>query len=225
MPSSASAIQPSELGAWPGVARQAHPPPPSKRGSRFGPGPGSVPASKPVEASGGVIAYEMARRLQTRGEHIGLVALFDSLAPSRLEIDANDQARILTELVGFLNGFYRLGIEARLGHGIAKQAKRLVMLLVGLYDLEQLTLGLFPFVQRTQRPAQHDAAVGVLRVGAQPALAHVNRVARPPERQVRLAEIDEGGVARGARHGGGAPLEVIARDRVGALGHHVPQQR
>jgi thioesterase domain-containing protein len=62
-------------------------------------------------SSGGVVAYEMARRLQEQGQSIGLLALLDSYAPSLLDFDADDDVAVLVELVGFFNRFYGLQIE------------------------------------------------------------------------------------------------------------------
>ncbi len=62
-------------------------------------------------SSGGVVAYEIARRLKAAGAEVGSLTLFDSLAPALLDVDADDEAMILTELAGFLNRFYQLGID------------------------------------------------------------------------------------------------------------------
>ena len=62
-------------------------------------------------SSGGVVAYEMARRLRAQGQPIGLLALLDSYAPSLLDFDASDEAAVLIELIGFLDRFYGLKIE------------------------------------------------------------------------------------------------------------------
>ena len=62
-------------------------------------------------SSGGVVAYEIARRLKAEGAEVGSISLFDSLSPAMLVVDVNDDAMILVELTGFLNRFYQLGIE------------------------------------------------------------------------------------------------------------------
>lgn len=62
-------------------------------------------------SSGGIIAYEIARRLIEDCEPVATVALFDSFAPALMQIDVEDDARILSELVRFLNRFYHLNID------------------------------------------------------------------------------------------------------------------
>ncbi len=62
-------------------------------------------------SSGGIIAYEVARRLIEDGEQVATVALFDSFAPAWMQIDVEDDAMILSELVKFLNRFYHLNID------------------------------------------------------------------------------------------------------------------
>lgn len=62
-------------------------------------------------SSGGVVAYELARRLRAQGEEIPLVALFDSYSPELLDIDADDESAVLVELIGFFNRFYQLQVE------------------------------------------------------------------------------------------------------------------
>ncbi len=62
-------------------------------------------------SSGGIIAYEIARRLIEDGEQVATVALFDSFAPALMRIDVEDDAMILAELVKFLNRFYHLNIK------------------------------------------------------------------------------------------------------------------
>jgi thioesterase domain-containing protein len=62
-------------------------------------------------SSGGIIAYEIARRLIDDGEQVETVALFDSFAPALMRIDLEDDAMILSELVKFLNRFYCLNID------------------------------------------------------------------------------------------------------------------
>ena len=49
-------------------------------------------------SSGGIVAYEIARRLIDDGEHVATVALFDSFAPALMRIDVDDDAMILSEL-------------------------------------------------------------------------------------------------------------------------------
>ncbi len=48
-------------------------------------------------STGGVVAFEIARQLQTRGADVALVALLDSVAPGNYELDADD----VTLLAGF----------------------------------------------------------------------------------------------------------------------------
>ncbi|QEG23834.1 non-ribosomal peptide synthetase/type I polyketide synthase [Mariniblastus fucicola] len=62
-------------------------------------------------SSGGIVAYEIARRLIDNGEQVATVALFDSFAPALMRIDVDDDAMILAELVKFLNRFYNLNID------------------------------------------------------------------------------------------------------------------
>ena len=62
-------------------------------------------------SSGGIIAYEIARRLIGDGQQVAMVALLDSFAPSLMQIDVEDGAMILSELVKFLNRFYHLKID------------------------------------------------------------------------------------------------------------------
>lgn len=62
-------------------------------------------------SSGGIIAYEIARRLIDDGEQVATVALFDSFAPAMMQMDSEDDAMILSELVKFLNRFYHLNID------------------------------------------------------------------------------------------------------------------
>jgi amino acid adenylation domain-containing protein len=62
-------------------------------------------------SSGGISAYEIARRLIDDGEQVKTVALFDSFAPALMHIDVEDDAMILSELVKFLNRFYHLNID------------------------------------------------------------------------------------------------------------------
>ncbi len=62
-------------------------------------------------SSGGIIAYELARRIIDAGEQVASVALFDSFAPALMRIDIADDAMILSELVRFLNHFYQLNID------------------------------------------------------------------------------------------------------------------
>jgi thioesterase domain-containing protein len=53
----------------------------------------------------------MAQRIKADGEEIGMVAMFDSRVPALMQIDADNEAAILSELVGFLNQFYQAGID------------------------------------------------------------------------------------------------------------------
>ncbi len=62
-------------------------------------------------SSGGIVAYEIARRLIDRGEQVATVSLFDSFAPALMRIDVEDDAMVLSELVNFLNRFYQLNID------------------------------------------------------------------------------------------------------------------
>jgi amino acid adenylation domain-containing protein len=62
-------------------------------------------------SSGGIIAYELARRLLEDGETVSTVALFDSFAPDLMRIDATDEATVLAGLIDFLNRFYYLNID------------------------------------------------------------------------------------------------------------------
>lgn len=62
-------------------------------------------------SSGGIMAYEIARRLIDDGEQVETVALFDSFAPALMRIDVEDDAMILSEFVKFLNRFYYLNID------------------------------------------------------------------------------------------------------------------
>ncbi|MEQ8790735.1 MAG: amino acid adenylation domain-containing protein [Pirellulaceae bacterium] len=63
-------------------------------------------------SSGGVVGYEIARRLQDAGETIASVSLLDSRVMSSLEFDPDDESRILATLADFLDRFYgfRLGV-------------------------------------------------------------------------------------------------------------------
>jgi thioesterase domain-containing protein len=57
-------------------------------------------------STGGIFAYEMARRLAEEGERTGLLALFDSPMPSIFQnVDLGDDARFLFDLVNFTNWF------------------------------------------------------------------------------------------------------------------------
>ncbi len=62
-------------------------------------------------SSGGIIAYEIARRLIDDCQQVATVALFDSFAPALMRIEVEDDAMILSELVKFLNRFYHLKID------------------------------------------------------------------------------------------------------------------
>lgn len=62
-------------------------------------------------SSGGVIAYEMARRFRQQGRNIAWVALFDSYAPNLLQVDSDDESTVLTELISFLKRFYGLNVD------------------------------------------------------------------------------------------------------------------
>jgi thioesterase domain-containing protein len=57
-------------------------------------------------SSGGVVAYEIARRLREAGQEIGSVSLIDSRVMSSLDFDPDDDSRILVTLADFLNRFY-----------------------------------------------------------------------------------------------------------------------
>jgi len=62
-------------------------------------------------SSGGVLAYELARRLKELNEEVASVSLFDSRPPWLLNLDPEDDVKILLELAGFLRRFYRLDLR------------------------------------------------------------------------------------------------------------------
>ncbi|HEV7279867.1 MAG TPA: amino acid adenylation domain-containing protein [Pirellulaceae bacterium] len=61
-------------------------------------------------SAGGTIAYAMASRLREQGEEVSL-ALLDSIAPDRLEIDADDESAVLSELTSFFDQYYGLDLK------------------------------------------------------------------------------------------------------------------
>ncbi len=99
-------------------------------------------------SSGGVVAYEIARRLSASGETIGVVSLIDSRVMSSLDFDPDDESRILVTLADFLQRFYgfhvpvtyeeleQLDREARLAH-VLERAKVAGQVPLEL-DVEQL---------------------------------------------------------------------------------------
>jgi thioesterase domain-containing protein/acyl carrier protein len=64
-------------------------------------------------SSGGVLAYEIARRLAESGETVAQVSLIDSRVMSSLDFDPDDESRILVTLADFLERFYgfKVGIS------------------------------------------------------------------------------------------------------------------
>ena len=65
------------------------------------------------------------------------------------------------------------------------------MVAVGLDHLEQLGLGFLPLVERGEGARDHQPAVQITGVVLQAAGPDLDRVARPPEREQRVAQADE----------------------------------